>query len=863
MDKAALKNLRASVCLPLCLALAAIVWGLVMDTTIAPVPEGPVATALPTTSAKPVALGPIRYHRGDLPLDTLTASASWNWPLLPPDQQGLGYLSEPVVFAVEVSNPTDQDRAAFVLMDAPSMDRIEARSLDQDGHLIPLATLGDTQRAVQREIDLPQWIWPLQLAARETRTLYFEVTSSGPMLFPLQVHTARSLMSETATNLTWKSMLYGILLLTLLANVGTLFVVRSLAVAWLCVFLLASAHAQLVLDGFGAWLLWPGIPQISQLLSVTPGLAVLAFLQFSVHFLSVWGWQKIVLNTFSAAALVILVLTPLPADWFGQGALLLLGLAGAAFAFWLALRQHRQDRYARYFVVATTALFLGLAMVSLRTIGLLPVNELTNSGVNLGLAAVSVILTLGILRNLLAERRIRDRIQMQAEEEQRLRSLLQAENDRLLRTHRITGRPNRTVLEEKLSALDAEGTPFALCVLWLENHTGAESLLGYQWVESALRDHLQELDSLLLREFGGAIERIDNQALASIDTSHHAFIIRYDGPSPMDSPDTFWQRLHNGIDGLSTRESPNLDWMPSLGVAFCPEHSRLAWELIACASFAALQGHRSMTVYDANVAQRQQKLQLLMLDLDRALGNGDIGLVYQPKLELDHNRVSACEALIRWQHPEFGQVSPGLWIPFAEQTGAIRKVTLWVIARACRDLAALEAQYGSPLQVAVNISARDLEGRDFPDQILGAVEREGVRPHQVILEVTETAVATDPQHAHAILAELAAMGFHLALDDFGTGQSSLSALAAFSLDELKLDRSFLDSITSDPNRQRVFRTAIKLGRSLGLKIVVEGIEDAATDAWVRQFSGICGQGFFYGRPEPIAMPQQDKMQQFL
>nr|WP_158498345.1 EAL domain-containing protein [Marinobacter sp. DS40M8] len=207
-------------------------------------------------------------------------------------------------------------------------------------------------------------------------------------------------------------------------------------------------------------------------------------------------------------------------------------------------------------------------------------------------------------------------------------------------------------------------------------------------------------------------------------------------------------------------------------------------------------------------------------------------------------------SLIRWHHPEFGYVPPDQWIPQAEQVGVIYPVTLWVIERACSEYPHLTARYGDELAIAVNISATDLTHAGFEEKVTNIITRHNIQAKDLILEITETAMMTDPEASRRMIHTLNRKGFRIAMDDFGTGHSSLGTLASFELDELKIDRSFLKDILDHPTRQRIFRATLELGEALDLDVVVEGVEDEAVVRWLQQFPDLYGQGFFWGKPEP-------------
>lgn len=443
------------------------------------------------------------------------------------------------------------------------------------------------------------------------------------------------------------------------------------------------------------------------------------------------------------------------------------------------------------------------------------------------------------------ERRNADR---QVRQEQQVRSLIEQDYDRLLKSHRVTGKPNRAILEETLDSIDTGQSPYTLCMIRLGRFNEIEQALGYRAAEELLRSYLRQLNSYLKRRSGDRLININGYGLATVDTINHAFALYRENHN---------DQVHDLLDDIQEWLADNFregrfsfSWGPSLGIAHAPEHGADAAGILSSAGVASLNTRQILTVYDPAIAEWQYRQQVLMLDVEGGLASNAMWLEYQPKVSIHDSKVSSVEALIRWNHPEFGTVNPDQWIPLAEQVGVIHPVTLWVIERACSEFRHLVSRYGKGLSVAVNVSAVDLIHSGFEDEITNIIARHGMTAADLILEITETAMMTDPEASGRMIHTLSRKGFKIALDDFGTGHSSLGTLASFDLDELKIDRSFLKDILTHPTRQRIFRAALELGEALGLDVVVEGVEDEAVVYWLQQFPGLYGQGYFWGRPEP-------------
>jgi diguanylate cyclase (GGDEF)-like protein/PAS domain S-box-containing protein len=240
----------------------------------------------------------------------------------------------------------------------------------------------------------------------------------------------------------------------------------------------------------------------------------------------------------------------------------------------------------------------------------------------------------------------------------------------------------------------------------------------------------------------------------------------------------------------------------------------------------------------------------LEADLRRAVDKGEFVLHYQPTVALATGRISGMEALVRWNSPERGMVPPGLFIPVAEDTGLIVRLGAWVLEEACRQAVSWHHEFGAdaPSTMSVNLSARQLQDDGLVESVAAILERTGIRPECVVLEITESAVMADAEAMTARLHELKALGVRLAIDDFGTGYSSMSYLCSFPIDILKIDRSFVHGVRNEPQKMGIVRTIVELGHILDLQTVAEGIELAEELAELRALQCDLGQGYWFARP---------------
>jgi diguanylate cyclase (GGDEF)-like protein len=292
----------------------------------------------------------------------------------------------------------------------------------------------------------------------------------------------------------------------------------------------------------------------------------------------------------------------------------------------------------------------------------------------------------------------------------------------------------------------------------------------------------------------------------------------------------------------------------SVGIALFPEHGTDVKTLLRhadVAMYVAKRGSSGHALYsfeqDAHAPDRLSLIGELRAGIER----NELVLYYQPKVSLRTGRCDRVEALVRWQHPQRGLVQPDNFIPLAEQTGLIKPLTRWVLQTALRQCRAWQDS-GLDITVGVNLSMRNLHDPDLVDEITQLLEATGVRAAALKVEVTESALMTDPQRALGSLARLRAIGVEVAIDDFGTGHASLSYLKQMPVEEIKLDRSFVKDMRTDKSDYTIVRSTIELAHDLGLRVIAEGVEDQATWDLLVELGCDLAQGYHMSRPLPEA-----------
>jgi diguanylate cyclase (GGDEF)-like protein len=414
----------------------------------------------------------------------------------------------------------------------------------------------------------------------------------------------------------------------------------------------------------------------------------------------------------------------------------------------------------------------------------------------------------------------------------------------------LTGLPNRVYLQRRLAeALDdvaAGRAPGAgVMILDLDEFKGVNDTLGHGQGD------------LLLVEVGARIAAAVGQAGAVARLGGDEFAVLLPGTADRDRVRDVGQRILRSLEQPVALDELEVGIGASIGIALSPEHAADPAALLKRADMAMYDAKVSaagLRIYDADLDTNSPRRLALVGELRTALDTGAIEVHVQPKARLDSGAVTGAEALVRWTHPQLGVVRPDEFIPVAERSGLIGRLTAHVLDTSLRACAAWRAA-GHDVGVAVNLSARSLLDADLVPQVARLLRRHRVPGSSLTLEVTEGSVMSDPSRAVALLHQLRGLGVRLSVDDFGTGYSSLSYLKRLPVHEVKIDRSFVSGLREGGEDVGIVRAIIDLGRNLGLEVVAEGVEDEETWDLLRDMGCDLVQGWHLAR----AMPTDDVM----
>ncbi len=422
----------------------------------------------------------------------------------------------------------------------------------------------------------------------------------------------------------------------------------------------------------------------------------------------------------------------------------------------------------------------------------------------------------------------------------------------------LTQMPNRALFMDRLQHLfrrgegSESGRLFAVLYVDIDRFKGINDSLGHQGGDELLKQiacRLQRCVSAsdtLARLGGDEFTALLHDIQSEVDATRVAAQMNEELSLPF---------LLGEVEVFATA---------SIGVAFSSSHYQQPEDMLRDADTAMYRaksdGRSRHQVFDVAMHERAVSLMRLETDLRRAIERQELVAFYQPVVDMTTQTVRGFEALIRWQHPTRGLLTPDLFIPIAEETGMICAIGEWILTECCRQLRVWQERYPRTpaLRVSVNVSTRQLADADLPEQVLGILRETGLDPSSLSLEITESALMVNVATSTSakVLQRLHDMALRIYIDDFGTGYSSLSYLQNLPIDALKVDRSFVTRLDGAPAQAEIVRTIVSLAQNLGMEVIAEGVETLAQANALRALNCTLAQGFLFSRPLPAAQAEQ-------
>lgn len=425
---------------------------------------------------------------------------------------------------------------------------------------------------------------------------------------------------------------------------------------------------------------------------------------------------------------------------------------------------------------------------------------------------------------------------------------IEQELEHLAQHDPLTGLPNRSVFLARLEMAVARNRRMAnrhvaILSLDIDGFKDINDTLGHPAGDELLVQTARRLELCFGR--GETICRIGGGA----------FMVIIEGLASKDEIVPVIVRIQRAMESTFRIGERDVSATLSLGISLHPDHADNVTELVSFADAATHRGNRQgrggYAFYSEDLTLEAERRLSLEHDLRHALAHPEeFFLVYQPQLSLRDDRISGCEALIRWNHPTRGLLQPMDFIPLAEESGLIEQLTQWVVVEVCHQIRRWRVRLDDVPIVAINLSGQHLGNGQFVDFLRDALERHGVAPDRIDVEITESSLIIDSNPARREIDKLRALGCRVSIDDFGTGYSSLSYLKQFDAQVVKIDRSFISQVDRDPSNQGIARAVIAVGHALRMEVLAEGVEQPAEKQWLQDAGCDLMQGYIFCRPLP-------------
>ncbi len=652
---------------------------------------------------------------------------------------------------------------------------------------------------------------------------------------------------------------YGVLLLIFLYNLFLNVNVGDITYFFYLLYLVAVGTFMLTLSGLGSMHLWSFLPDSSMKIALSSGAGALLWGGLLTLSLLETRQHAPVINRLLLSSLPISFLLALSPFLFSTNLISWYFFAASAIIYVLTVSaviriwQVRGSHPARLYFLALMCLPVGLIIYGLHSFDLFPYPMLGYFSFHIAFALHLLLLSLGLIDRTHNDNKVKY-IEL-GKQHQSIMASRRAEDEMLSRAlhDNLTGLPNRLALQKHMPEIIREAEIYqqsiAILLINLSHFHEINNTLGHQ-----NGDELLKIVTTRLAEIANNLENsttIDTdthkQSLASIEGVTYAMVLLVDTQQQVEFAA---KRVLTSMRKHFDFNDMSIDIGARLGVSLYPQHGKDLSTLVRHALVAMENADKNathLTMYSPDLDPYSPRRLALMGELSQAIDQDKLVLYFQPQVCLNRNTVVGVEALARWQHKDHGFIPPDEFIPLAEKTGLTRKLTRWVIDKALEQSAAMLAE-GMQLSMSVNLSAQNLQEPNFVTRVKSLLAKHKVPANFLILELTETAVMLDPEHAQNVLTQLSNEGIKISIDDFGTGYSSLSYIKKLPLHEVKIDKSFIQDMVNDKDDTIIVNTTLHMSHNLGLRVVAEGVESADILELLRGLGCDIVQGYYLTRP---------------
>lgn len=783
------------------------------------------------------------------------AAPAGRWQALENPAAPLGYGRGQLWFAVSFT-----PEPGYVLkLDAPFLDQVDFYLLRPSGEMVRQVLTGDQRSFVSRELPASAYLLGVDATWQQQQLrLFIRVYNVGQTVLPLQYLPIAAALEQASRLQVLQSFFLGLMLFAAMMTTLGAVVTRQYHLALFAGLLLCIAAVQAEMAGFFFQWLWPTAPGLNHLTEWAIPLAVWCCAGFVLRYfmLSNSGWRLplLALQTLAIALLLLnLLLSILPNDYWRamnkQAAVYLMQCCVVLTLLAGCLMLRRQTQRALLFLLPMSVLLSSVVLTALRVLGVLPDSAWARVVFELGSTMAGLLMSSNLLVGMYLEKARQTRTQqLLLERHQQLSQLQQKELERS-RVAPFYRLGSRLALAELLhNELAQQRQQYRLLLIEFQQFDRIEAVLGRQQTADVVNAYVDSL-LVLCQRHGTAVVSLGDerhQTLFALSANRLALLVLQQR----------FVAVLGGIRKLLHHKFTVAGLTPDLNPHYAsvliePTQGQDAEELLAHAALAltyvdSTAGHVAYQLQFS--AQSRQRLALLAA-LAHAVSRGQFSLVYQPVQALDGSgRFQAAEAFIRWQHPQFGPVSPAVFIPLAEEAGLISGITAWVYKEVRRSQNQL-AEQGSAIPLSMNLSGLDLQNPALLAEILRH-ETKYPPALRIRFELAESALAPDSSAVQKSLQLFKQAGSYLVMDDFGAGQSMLTKLGSLPLSALKVDMTLLTML--DTHREALLSGTIRFGKALGMALICEGVETERQLEFLTIHGADGAQGYLIARPMPMS-----------
>lgn len=801
---------------------------------------------------------------GGLSLDE--ASESGDWLFTQTSSPHFGLTSSVIWLKFEVLNKSGSDLWLLELSN-PLVDSVNLFVSYPDSRIDAYIT-GIEHPFAMRPYRHRNLVFPVNIKQEQTVQIYLRVTSGMSLKLPLKMWREEALVLAEERNHLFYGLFFGCVLMLMLIHLLMYYNLGDKTHVMFVLFIMSFFLTQSNGFGFSFQYWWPGSPSLNQygfLVFPAATLCCLA-LFYKLLYRSVSGQlyrtiDRLMVGVASVSlALVILsffiTLKVIKLVYIAASLVLLVGAMTASAAQF----KENHGKESIYAFIASCLLVVGLVLDSLEHF-----YDLSAIGSIKMIWPFCLVLFSLFISIASVEKINSDRTTSQAAEKELEEELAEKEEAEKNLMHCIThdgntGCGGRQLLLSRLDTMiDAEEYEhMSLVLLNLNRFKEIEYTIGHLYSSELLVTVAKRLCDLAMETPGMLkIELVEDE---------HAWVAVWDGPmyalltidSEEEKLSPLIDRILDAVGEPIVYEGMTLDLNGHLGVASYPAHGRTANELLQRASVGldvAQNKEIDCVMYSPEIDPYSARQLSLASELKHGLLGGELELHYQPQVDLRNDVVLGAEALVRWIHPKYGFIPPDEFIVIAEQTGIIRDLTAWVLETALTQLS-VWSKRGYRLKISINLSAKNLREDDLVERLTRLTVLHDIQPEWLALEITETAMMSDPQQALEVLNVINETGIGLSVDDFGTGYSSLAYLKQLPVTELKIDRSFVMDMCNNMDDQVIVNTTLNMSHSLGMGVVAEGVEDNNSLVTLKRLGCDIAQGYYLCRPCPAEAFEQ-------